>query len=123
MSATLNEKVNKDNARQVYTYTVPVKQSGKVKKVGLVELTVQEELMAAKRAQGDSHRLAYELSLQSLREIDGQAVSVGDGSADKAFNEMGPKVRQLVMQAYVKIHGAEDSDAADFLSSQEIKVG
>ena len=122
MAGVLQERVKSENVRQVYTFVVPTKHAGRAKKIGLVELTVHEELMAAKRAQGDSHRLAYELSMQALREIDGNPVSVGDGSAVKAFNDMGPKIRQLVMQAYVKIHAAEDDDAKDFLSSQEIKV-
>lgn len=118
----MQEKLAEKTPRPVYVYNLPASVAGVISSIGIVELTANEELMAAKRAAGDTHRLAYELALQSLAEVNGNPVALKDGSADKAFNDMGPKVRQLLMQAYAKIHGPEDSVVADFLQSQTVRV-
>jgi len=123
MGVAQDKMAEMKKARPVYTYDIPAPLANGITSIGIVELTTQEELMAAKRAAGDTHRLAYELTMQSLAEVNGSPVKLMDGSADKAFNDMGPKVRQLVMQAYGRLHGPEDSIVEGFLGSQKVKVG
>jgi hypothetical protein len=94
-----------------------------VKEVGLAVLTADEEILCAKRAQGQGARLAMELAKTSLCEADGQKLSSGDGSSDIFWKDCNPKLRQLVMTAYAKIHAAEDDDVEGFLASQQARVG
>lgn len=93
------------------------------KEIGLIELNADEELMATRRCRNDLTRLAYELSKESLRMIDGKMVKTGDGSADRAWNAMHPKVRGLVIQAYAEVHNAKSEEAAGFLQSRKVIVG
>ncbi len=79
-------------------------------------------MMAAKRAGTDPIRLVYESAKQAIVEINGQAVSLADGSVDKAFDEMGPQVRNLVMTAYGQLHTPPDEAVEGFLSSQTVRV-
>jgi hypothetical protein len=110
--------------RQVYEYPIPVELSwdGKEHSVGLVELTSDEELMAAKRAQNEAMRLAKELAKASVYEIDGKRLSVVDGSADEAWGRFGAPLRNLLVEAYADIHVASDKAKAHFLGGRKVKV-
>jgi hypothetical protein len=93
--------------------------------VGLVERTVQEELMASRRAGNDAARLVYELAKESLRMVDGVPVSTGDGSVDAFFarRDLGmSKVRQLILQAVEVIHNPAGSEVRDFLASRQSRI-
>ncbi len=94
-----------------------------VKSIGMIELTAEEELMATKRAHNDPIRLAYELSKEALREVDGRAMSTGNGTADRAWNGMHPKIRTLVVSAYGQLHSPEEQDLTSFLASQQTSIG
>jgi len=110
--------------RPVYRYTIPVRLQGAgVSEVGMVQLTSGEELQATKRARNDTHRLAYELAKQSLVEVNGEKVGAADGSADKAWDALDPKVRTLVMSAYGDLHAPEEDDLNAFRKSQRVEVG
>lgn len=110
-------------AVHVFTFSPEIQKEFGVTSVGLHELTIDEELMAAKRASGDPILLAYEMPKQALAEVNGQPVSLMDGSADIAWSKLNPRVRQLVMTAYSKIHNATGEEAKVFLQSQTIRVG
>jgi len=109
--------------RSVSTYDLPKEVSDSIRSVGLVELTTEEELMAAKRAHGDPMRLAYELAKQSLVEVNGSQVSLGDGTSDKAWGAMGPMVRNLVLTAYAELHAAPEEATKLFLRSRKVRLG
>lgn len=109
--------------RAVHTFTLPKKHQNGIETIGLFQLTSDEELMATKRSRNSQHRLVYELVKQALAEIDGTKVGLGDGSADKAWNSMNPKVRTLVMAAFGEIHAPEEDDLEGFLKSQQVSVG
>jgi len=109
-------------ARPTYRYTIPSRIGSDVRKVGLVQLTSNEELMATKRSRNDTARLAYELAKQALVEVDGERVGVADGSVDKAWDRLLPKVRTLVMSAYAELHAPQEEDVSDFLQSQQVQV-
>lgn len=111
------------NVRPLYVYVTPQRLHAVAKSVGLVELTAEEELMAAKRANNNPVRLAYELAKESMRQFDGRPVSLADGSADTAWNVMGPVLRTLVITAYQEIHNPKEDDASAFLASREVQFG
>jgi len=112
-------------SRPKYTYNLPTLISSQieVQSVTLVELTSSEEMMAAKRAQNDPIRLAWELPKESLRAIDGKAISTADGSSDQAWESLHPKARSFVMQAYNQLHNPVEPDVAAFLQSRQVEIG
>jgi len=100
--------------------------------LGLCELTVDDELTATKRARGDGVRLAFELVRESFRSTgrkgsDGKVartmLSSADGSMDKAWAALHPKLRQLVVTAYNDLHSPKESDVAGFLESRVLTAG
>ena len=110
--------------RPTYLYTVPTDlQRYGIKTFALVELNAREEIMAAKRADNQPVRLAFELARESLREVDGVAVSTAEGTADSVFDSMHPKVRTLLITAYSDLHNPSDKETASFLKSREMRVG
>lgn len=110
--------------RVIHNFTIPESLATHgVKEIGLVELTMEEEMMATRRSRGDAVRLAYEYARECLRVVDGKTVRTSDGSADRVWNAMHPKVRQLVIRAYGILHQPKMEEDAAFLESHEIKVG
>lgn len=110
-------------ARPVYIYTIPESLGlESPKSVSLRELTANEELDAAKRARGDAFKTANELVKSSLIEVDEKPVSIGDGSADIAWNQMPAKVRNLVLDAYQEIHVPPQGASSDFRKSRKVRV-
>lgn len=110
--------------RIVYYYTIPASAShGEPRRVGLVELTAKEELLAAKRSHNEGAKLAYEMAKLSLVDIDGKRMSTTDGSADTEWDSMPPKMRNLVIQAFADLHSPKDDDTAVFLSTRQAQAG
>ncbi len=111
--------------RVIHIYVVPpslAKPHG-VEKIGIVELNAEEEINATKRAAGDGLRIGFELAKESLREVNGQAVNTNDGTADRAWNTMHPKIRMLCVTAYTDIHQPAKEDHAAFIGSRQAQVG
>lgn len=111
--------------REVHTFEIPPGMCGpEYKSVSLLELTADEELLAAKRSKDSSGalRLGYELAKQSLCEVNEQPVSLNDGTADRAWNHMPPKVRSLVVQAYAELHSPPEEATDAFLKSRQVRV-
>jgi len=119
------EKAKRVRPRAKYKYKVPagmVDDFGGIKSITIVELTAEEELLAAKRAHGDAMRLALELAKESLRYVDDQELNTGDDSSDRAWARLGPKGRTMVLTAYSQTHTPKGEDVADFLSTCETVV-
>jgi hypothetical protein len=123
----------KDN-RPIYRYKVPASLkdiAGGVVELGFKELNPDEELMATKRCGNQPIRLAFEQARESLCEFGQQgpngivrtAVRTGDGTSDRLWMKMHPKLRTLCITAYAELHNPKDSEAADFLESREVSVG
>jgi len=121
-------------ARTLYRYKIPTSlhlHGGGIVELGFVELTPDEELMAAKRA-GQPMRLAFEMAMESMREVGMSGLngvvkrsklSTGDGTADRVWHQMHPKLRTLAVTAYGELHNPKDSEAASFLESREVSAG
>lgn len=95
---------------------------------GVIELTVQEELTAAKMADQSAYALANRTVMMAVRyakTADGQVVefSLADESAESLWAAMGPKVRTLLLQAHVQVNTPKQDETASFLSSCEVSVG
>ena len=124
MGNPLDDKVAKAKSnRPVYTYTLPAGIADGVTSVGLVALTADEEIMAARRSGNDTFRLAYELAKTSLAEVDGKPVGLADGSVDTAFNRMSSKARNLVLRAFTEVNSPVEDDVTGFLKSRQVRVG
>lgn len=110
--------------RTIHVYDVPreLSDTDDITSIGLVELTAEEELMAAKRTRDDSMKLGFELIKQSLAEVNGSPVSLADGSADKAWTSMGAKLRHVLLQAWHEIHKAKEDVEQSFLKSRRMKA-
>ena len=110
--------------RAVHIFKIPesLAQHG-VSEIGLVEMTMAEELLATRRSRGDAGRLAYEYAKECLRVVDGKVIRTSDGSADRAWASLHPKVRQLVIRAYGVMHQPKAEEDSAFLESHEVRVG
>jgi hypothetical protein len=125
MSNAFEEKVHQPKAaRPVHGFTFPasVQKEYGIKSVGIHELTVDDELAAAKRSSTDMIRYAYERALQALAEVDGKPVSLADGSSDTAWKGFSSQVRTLVMAAVDKVHALPEDAMADFLGSRRVRI-
>ena len=108
-------RVTKPRVR--HDFTLP---TGQV--VGIVELTIDEEMMAAKRSGNDPMKLAWELAQESFRALDGAKLSTGDGSANRAFADLPPKARALIVTAYQNVNNPPQTELDAFLKSHSIQV-
>ena len=124
MANAIREKIEAAKAvRPVYVYEIPASLGDEVKTIGLVQLTAHEEMMCAKRSNGDTFKMAYEQLKEALVEVNGETVKIADGSADAAFGKMSPPVRQLLMTAHAKLHAPPEEAVEDFLASRQVRVG
>jgi len=118
----LNQKADK-KTRPVHVFAIPESLANGTTSVGMVTLTAEEELLAWKRSRGENARLATELVKASLAEVNGEPVTLHDGSVDAFWKDLHPKIRQLVLTAYADLHAAEEDDQKAFLASRRVKVG
>ncbi len=110
--------------RPIIYFDVPVSMHKYgVKRLGFVELSANEELMASKRSGMTPMALQGELTKEAVRFVDGKPVNTGDGSADFFLNSCHPKIRTLCSAAYQKIHNPEQEETKGFLASMETTAG
>lgn len=114
--------LDKSQDRVIHRFTVPNSIPGDIRSVGMVEMTAEEELRAEQRCKGASDKRAQEMTKQTLVEVNGQPVNLGDGSVERAWSAMHPKLRTLLATAWVKLHLAEDSEVDDFFASRTSSV-
>ena len=123
----LDQKLNqaKQSAlpRTVHIFDIPDAIPGDVRQVGIKELTAQEELIAVKRAGNDPGRIAYERVKESIVEVNGQPVSLSDGSTDAVWAKLHPMARDLVATGWQEVHMVKEDVAQLFLRSRKVRVG
>ena len=124
------EAASKVPPRRINWYTLPADVlpfANGTTRIGIVELTTGEELMATKRARGDVLQFAMEMAIESLRYVEQNGTKKrllsADGTADVWWGQAHPKVRGLVVVAHNNLHQPDRGDVAAFLGSQEICVG
>jgi hypothetical protein len=108
--------------RVVFEYEFPVSLGLAFKTIGLVELTVNEEKQA--HALGGSQPLSLmgELCKWSIYEVDGVRVSRADDRVDEVWEQLGPKGRNLLLQAYNEMSNPGDAVTDAFRSSRKART-
>ena len=114
--------LNRNDNRVVHRFKVPDSIPGEVRSLGLVEITAEEELQVEQRCKGASDKRASEMAKQAIVEINGEPVSLLNGTVQQAWNEMHPKVRTLLASAWVKLHLANDDEVESFFASRTSSV-
>jgi hypothetical protein len=109
-------------ARVVNEFTVPASIPGNIRKVGLVEISADDEIAAEERGRGSNEKKSAELCKACIASVNGKTVGLGDGSADAAWRDMHPKLRTLINTAYVKMNLATNDEAKSFLDSRAAVV-
>ena len=111
--------------RPINIYSVPARVTEEcgVKEVGLVQLTAREQLDAIDRAQGKAARVAIEYIYSSLRIMDGAALSIADGTVEKAWGRCSPSLLELVVSAYGDLHNPQEGEFEAFRASRRVQVG
>lgn len=87
-------------------------------------LTVADEAIALKRARGETGRAQRELCMASIRAVDGHPANwTGAKAGDAPINnvrqfmdDIGPKGRLLVQNAFQKAHSIDDNEATRFFA-------
>lgn len=112
--------------RPVYVFDLPEELAGQdehVKQsVGLVKLTLDEEMQALARAAGDSIKMAYYCARASLVEIDGRKLNKGEAEDESVLRHADPVIRQLIVAAYGEISTTSEENSKKFLASKRVKV-
>jgi hypothetical protein len=108
----------------IHTFTIPATlRNGGPGKVGLRQLTADQELMASKVGRFDVMKTQYEAAKLAIAEFDGKPANYADGDVDKFWEGGGPKLRALLLQAYNHMASPSTEEEASFLSSEAISVG
>lgn len=106
-----------------YTFTFP--DSARLldtdpKTITIAPLTLAQELEGNKVAEAGNNVFAK--VAMSICAIDGKAVDWVGGGLDAAIEKCSPKVRDLIMRAYLKVHMPAQEDTAAFLDSMATTV-
>jgi hypothetical protein len=125
-------QVRQEQQRPYKWFDIPPRLAARtgVTRIGCVELTPEEEMMATRRGPNDAARTAFELAKEMLRVVwiegERKLLSNGDGSADVFWarkTEGMAQLRSLILAAYAKIHNPDQGDVAGFLASQTDTLG
>lgn len=108
-------------ARRKYRVPDAVRGPNDPAEVVLREITLAEEKLANARSKSPSgDELAYEMLKHSIVEADGQEISWDAGGKERFLEKVSPQMRQLLLQAFNKIHIPRDSAVTDFLASEDL---
>lgn len=119
-------QLRRDQNVPKYTYTIPNKARTREKdpkKVTLIELSANEQMLARRQGGEDGRGAPEELVKMALFEVDGRRVVQANADQDTLWGRFGPKVRHLLMLAYAEIHQANKEDEDGFFASRVIEVG
>lgn len=125
-------------ARALFVYVVPLATDPKYRRVGLVQLTPDEERQAVDGASGPGGAI-QEQTLWSLRMVAVAAPTPDDPSmvarskcakagvgggldVDIVYADMKPALRNLIGSEFLKLHTARNEEVAAFQKSQTIEV-
>lgn len=93
------------------------------KSIGLVKLSMKEEIAAGENSKGNQARLAYRMARFALWEIDGRRLKKEDGEDETILENTDPQIREMILLAYADMSAAPDDVAKKFLKSRKTKVG
>ncbi len=133
MSETMPEipasiRVQSRANRPVFTYPIPedARATVGIDSIGMVALTFDEEMQVMALMKGSNTgaavKVQYELAKKSLQEVNGQALPLVGEARDRAWSDMTPQARTLVLRAYNDIHTLEKDVEKDFLKGKTITL-
>ena len=118
----------KARSRAVYVYELPdeikilndeyVRES-----IGLVKLTMDEEMSGAERAAGVQAKMAYNWARSALVEVDGRPLKKDEAEDEAILRNTDPVIRDLILEAYADISTNPKEVTKKFLKSRKVKVG
>jgi hypothetical protein len=128
MDTALKAYEEQQAKRPIYVFDLPpeiveLNDSFIKKSVGLVKLTMREELAALDLAGGSAAKAGYYMVMAALVEVDGKLLNKGDGEDEKVLNGTDPAIRSLIVEAQTDLGGAAKKSADTFLKSRKVKVG
>lgn len=100
---------------------------GVIKTVSLKLLSPLEDKAAIARSKGEAIQLAFELAVQSISEVvsvDGQRYPIvgHDGSMNLLQNDLHPKIRTLIIEAYSDIATPSNGERVTFIKSRRVRL-
>lgn len=124
-AASLKSMVPASAKRMVYEFPIPSDLANDHVKetIGVVKLTSEEQEQCSQRAQDNPFRMAHEWSKCCLREVDGRPINRAEGEDETIWKAMDPQLRELVANAYNKLHMPKPDTVKDFLAGMRIKAG
>jgi len=116
------------DSRPVFEYDLPAEMVAlndpHVKKsVGMVKLTMQEELACIERAEQNPAKLGYYFAQRSLVEVDGRRLDKSEAEDEKVLNQTDPIIRSLILDGYLDVSTSSKAVTKSFLGSRKIKAG
>lgn len=112
-------------SRAVYRYSIPESLRGQQnvpKKVGMIQLSADQELMASRVGKFDFTKAQYAATKLSIVEFDGRPVDQANAEVDKFWERVDPRVRALLVQAYTKLSSPTKEEEDAFFGSEEASV-
>lgn len=110
--------------RVVTTYTIPDSLRGQSgpKQIAVRNLYSDEELAASQAAGFQLLKSQYEATKRMIVSVDGQPVSVNNGSIDRLWERWDPKIRDLLVMLYNKMTTPSKEEADSFFKSAKTEV-
>lgn len=109
----------------ITSYIIPkaLQRDGVAKKIGMRELTVDEELRCSKLGRGEYMKAQFEAVKTSICMLDDKPVDNSAGVVDVFYGKIGPKVRTLLLKKYIDTTTASTEEEDDFFKSEQVRVG
>lgn len=113
------------DTRPIHTYPIPPtlqSEDFKHTSVGLRLLNVDEELDASKLGRYDLLRTQYEAAKLSICEVDGKPIANDEGAIDRFFEDAGPRLRSLMIEAYKRMASPTREETTVFFGGESVKT-
>lgn len=128
MEAALKAHEQLEAKRPIYVFDLPPEavELGDTyikKSVGLVKLTMREELAALDRSGGSAAKAGYYMVIAALVEVDGRRVKKEDAEDETILNRTDPMIRTLIIEAQTDLSGSTNDVTKAFLKSRKTKIG
>lgn len=114
-------------AKILFTYSIPesIRLNSEIplpKKIVMRQLSADEELQAHRVGRAEYMKSQYDAVKRAIVKLDSQDVSYAEGTSDKFWENCGPKMRSLLLQAYNRSTAPTAEEESSFLGSAEIQT-
>ena len=112
-------------ARMIHEFTIPetLKSEALPRVVSLRQLSADLEMTASKLGRYEVMKSQYEAVKLAIFELDGKPANAANGDVDQFWENAGPKLRSLLMQAYNRISAPSNEEEESFFESQKVRMG